>query len=57
MAGVLRSEPALRRCFTDASIEGAARADLAGNVFSGKVGDKALDLVKVAVQQRWTRTA
>ena len=51
---MLRSEPALRRVLTDASIEGEAKAGLAGNVFTGKVGDQALDLVKVAVQQRWT---
>ena len=51
---MLRSEPALRRVFTDASVEGEAKAGLAGNVFAGKVGDKALDLVKEAVQQRWT---
>jgi F-type H+-transporting ATPase subunit delta len=54
VAGVLRSEAALRRVFTDASIEGEAKAGLAANVFSGKVGDKTLDLVKAAVQQRWT---
>jgi F-type H+-transporting ATPase subunit delta len=56
VAGVLRAEPALRRLLTDASVEGQAKADLAGNVFSGKVGDKALDLLKSAVQQRWTST-
>jgi F-type H+-transporting ATPase subunit delta len=54
VAGVLRDEPALRRVFTDASVEGAAKADLAGNVFAGKVGDPALALLKEAVQQRWT---
>ena len=54
VAGVLRTEPALRRVFTDASVEGDAKAGLAGNVFAGKLGDAALDLVKEAVQQRWT---
>ena len=54
VAGVLKSEAALRRVFTDASIDADAKAGLAGNVFSGKIGDRALDLVKVAVQQRWT---
>jgi F-type H+-transporting ATPase subunit delta len=53
-AGVVQSEPALRRVLTDASIEGEAKAGLAADVFSGKVGEQALDLVKVAVQQRWT---
>jgi F-type H+-transporting ATPase subunit delta len=53
-AGVVRSEPALRRVLTDASIEAEAKAGLAGSVFAGKLGDEALDLVKLAVQQRWT---
>ena len=56
VAGVLRAEPALRRVFTDASVEGEAKAGLAGNVFSGKLGDRALDVVQTAVQQRWTRS-
>ena len=56
VAGVLSSEPALRRVLTDASIEGEAKAGLAGNVFADKIGDRALDLVKVAVRQRWTST-
>ena len=54
VAGVLRSEPALRRVFTDGSVEGQAKAGLAGDVFADKVGDQALGLVKDAVQQRWT---
>jgi F-type H+-transporting ATPase subunit delta len=54
VSGVLKSEPALRRVFTDGSVEGEAKAGLAGNVFADKVGDQALALVKVAVQQRWT---
>ena len=40
---MLRAEPALRRVVTDASVEGAAKAGLAGNVFAGKVADPALD--------------
>ena len=54
VAGVLRSEPALRRVFTDGSVEGEAKAGLAASVFGGKVGDPTLALVKEAVQQRWT---
>jgi F-type H+-transporting ATPase subunit delta len=53
-AAVLRGEAALRRIFTDASIEAAAKADLAGNVFGSALGDSALGLVKSAVQLRWT---
>jgi F-type H+-transporting ATPase subunit delta len=54
VAGVLRAEPALRRVTTDASVAGEAKAGLVTQVFSGKLGDAALDLVKEAVQQRWT---
>jgi F-type H+-transporting ATPase subunit delta len=54
VAGVLRSEPALRRVFTDGSVEGEAKAGLAASVFGGKVGDPTLALVEEAVQQRWT---
>lgn len=54
VARVLRSEAALRRIFTDASIESSAKADLAGNVFGNALGETALGLVKTAVQQRWT---
>jgi F-type H+-transporting ATPase subunit delta len=54
VAGVLTSEPALRRVFTDGSVEGEAKAGLAASVFGGKVGDPTLALVEEAVQQRWT---
>jgi F-type H+-transporting ATPase subunit delta len=54
VAGVLRSEPALRRVFTDGSVEGEAKAGLAASVFGGKVGDPTLALVEEAVQHRWT---
>lgn len=54
VAAVLRGEPALRRIFTDASIDSSAKADLAGNVFGNALGDTALGLVKSAVQLRWT---
>jgi F-type H+-transporting ATPase subunit delta len=53
-AAVLRGEAALRRIFTDASIDSAAKADLAGNVFGNALGDDTLGLVKSAVQLRWT---
>jgi F-type H+-transporting ATPase subunit delta len=54
MAEVLRHEPALRRLCTDGSVEGEAKAGLAGEVFSGKVTDQALDIARNAVQRRWT---
>ena len=54
VADVLRSEPALRRVATDASVAGEAKAGLVGQVFEKKLDDTALDVVKEAVQQRWT---
>ena len=43
VAGVLRGEAALRRILTDASIEGDAKAGLAGDVFGNAVGEATLD--------------
>jgi F-type H+-transporting ATPase subunit delta len=54
VAGVLRSEVALRRVSTDASVEPEAKAGLAKQVFGGKLADPALEVVTEAVQQRWT---
>ncbi|MEO7351073.1 MAG: F0F1 ATP synthase subunit delta [Marmoricola sp.] len=54
VAAVLRGEAALRRIFTDASIDAPAKADLAGNVFGNALGETALGVVKSAVQLRWT---
>ena len=53
-AAVLRGEAALRRIFTDASIDAEAKAGLAGNVFGNALGETALGLVRSAVQLRWT---
>jgi F-type H+-transporting ATPase subunit delta len=52
---VLRSEAAVRRIATDASIEGEAKAGLMGNVFGNALETGALDLIKNAVTHRWTR--
>ena len=41
VAAVLRSEAAVRRIATDASIEGDAKAGLMGNVFGNALGDAA----------------
>ncbi len=54
VAGVLRSEPTLRRVSTDASVEPEAKAGLLGQVFRGKLGDTSLAIVQNAVRQRWT---
>jgi F-type H+-transporting ATPase subunit delta len=56
VASVLRSEAAVRRIVTDASIEGDAKAGLIGNVFGNALGSESLDLVKDAVTRRWTVT-
>ena len=54
VVAVLRGEPAIRRIVTDASIESEAKAALAGNVFGNAIGETALNLVKSAVERRWT---
>lgn len=56
VAGVLRSEPALRRVATDVSLPGEAKAGLAEQVFGSHLGAESLGLVKTAVGQRWTAT-
>lgn len=54
VAGLLRSEAAVRRILTDASVEPDAKAGLAGNVFGQALGEVSLDVVKDAVRRRWT---
>lgn len=55
VAGLLRSEPALRRVATDVSTEAGAKADLVRGILGGKVSEASLDLVGEAVGRRWTR--
>jgi F-type H+-transporting ATPase subunit delta len=54
VAGVLASEPALRRALTDQSRPGSARGALAGSVFSGKVNADTSNLVSVVAGERWS---
>lgn len=56
VAGLLRSEPALRRVVTEISTDSHAKADLARSVLGGKISEPALEVVAQAVQQRWTRS-
>lgn len=56
VAGVLRSEPALRRVATDVSVAGEAKQALAREIFGGRVADATMDLVGTAVARRWTAT-
>jgi len=53
VAAVLRSEPGLRRVATDVSVAPEAKAGLMRQVFDGKIGDAALELVAKAVAHRW----
>ena len=53
VAGVLRSEPSLRRVLTDVSVGSEAKSGLVRTVFADKIGDLSLDLVAAAAGQRW----
>ncbi|PVG83346.1 F0F1 ATP synthase subunit delta [Nocardioides gansuensis] len=54
VAGLLRSEPSLRRVATDVSVDAAAKEGLVRDVFGGKLDPVAVDLVGSAVGRRWT---
>jgi F-type H+-transporting ATPase subunit delta len=54
VAGVLASQPALRRALSDQSRPASARSALAGAVLSGKISDDAAGLVAAAVAARWS---
>ncbi|MGI5125483.1 F0F1 ATP synthase subunit delta [Pseudonocardia sp. CA-107938] len=51
------SEPALRRHLADPSVPAAARSHLADQLFSGKIGRTALDVLSDIVSARWSRTS
>jgi F-type H+-transporting ATPase subunit delta len=54
VAGVLASQPALRRALGDLSRPASARGALARSVFSGKLGDNALGIVEAVATARWS---
>lgn len=56
LAAVIRQEPGLRRVATDVSVSGEAKAGLVRDVFGGKVGAEALDVLSAAVGARWAAT-
>lgn len=56
VAGVLRSEPALRRLATDVSTDSSAKSGLVRSIFEGRIDPAALDLVADAASRRWTAT-
>jgi F-type H+-transporting ATPase subunit delta len=54
VAGVLASQPALRRALADLSRPASARSALARSVFAGKVSDDALGVVEAVAGARWS---
>ncbi len=56
LAEILRSEAGLRRVATDISMDASAKSGLVRQIFEGKVGAAALDLLAEAAERRWTRT-
>jgi F-type H+-transporting ATPase subunit delta len=56
VAGVLATQPALRRALADLSRPASARTALARSVFAGKVSDDALAVVEAGSAARWSAT-
>jgi F-type H+-transporting ATPase subunit delta len=54
VAVLLRSDPALRRIATDASLPAEVKQGVVRDLFAGKIGDLAIDTVADAVARRWT---
>lgn len=54
VAGLIRSEPGLRRALTDGSVTGEAKEGLGRQVLEGNISSGALDLTASAVRHRWT---
>jgi F-type H+-transporting ATPase subunit delta len=54
VAALFRSDPALRRIGTDASLPAEVKQGVVRDLLGGKVGDASLDLVADAVGRRWT---
>jgi F-type H+-transporting ATPase subunit delta len=54
VAGLLATQPALRRALSDPSRSDQARADLATALLSGKVSDEATGLVAAVAAARWS---
>ena len=54
VAGLLATQPTLRRALSDPSRSAQARADLAASVLSGKVSDEASGLVAAVAAARWS---
>ncbi len=57
VAGLLDSEPGLRRTLSDPAREGRAKAGLAETLLTGKISATALSLVTTLVGARWSGPA
>ncbi len=53
ITGAIDNNAALRRALADPSREGAAKADLVGRLFRGKVSSAAVELLQQLAAQRW----
>lgn len=54
MARIIHSSVVLRRALADPNAAGSDKAGIVGRVFSGKVGDDAIEIVKGLVGSRWS---
>jgi F-type H+-transporting ATPase subunit delta len=54
VAGVLESQPRVRRLLADPAAPSSARSGLAESLFGGKIGASALSVTKSAVELRWS---
>lgn len=54
VAGLLASQPRLRRTLGDPSTDASSRGDLAASLLRGKVGDNAVQIVRAATELRWS---
>lgn len=54
VAGLLVSEPRLRRTVGDPSTDADARTGLIGRILQGRVSERAMNLAKAAVALRWS---
>lgn len=57
VAGLLRTQPVLRRVLSETTTDAAGRAALIGRVLSGKVGDVAVRYAQQAVGKPWASGA
>lgn len=54
VAALVRSDPALRRMATDASLPAEVKQDVVRELLGGRVQERSLELVADAVARRWT---